>query len=172
MDTTKAKPTESETKVSIEIAKAEDAEEIVRIHYASVHEICARDYKPNHLNAWSSEPNEKRFAFQRERLTNGERTYWVARVNGEAVGFSSADFREEKIGTLYLRPDWIGRGVGELLLAKAEEALRKHGLKRIKLIATLNAENFYKRHGYNTRGYIDVPFNGEVIPSVEMEKNA
>ncbi|MBI2335107.1 GNAT family N-acetyltransferase [Candidatus Daviesbacteria bacterium] len=52
---------------------------------------------------------------------------------------------------LAVHPDFQKKGIGSLLLQKAEEALKKLGAKRILLWVrkdNLGVTNFYQKHGY------------------------
>ncbi|MEM9670456.1 MAG: GNAT family N-acetyltransferase [Pseudomonadota bacterium] len=53
-----------------------------------------------------------------------------------------------KIRAFFVDPDWIGCGVGELILEACESDARSAGFQSFELMATLTGARFYKRHGY------------------------
>lgn len=72
-----------------------------------------------------------------------------------------------KLRQMAVYDNWQGKGIGKLLVTKAEEYCRQHQVKRIVLHARVTAEPFYEKLGYiKTSGV----FTEVGIPHVEMEK--
>ncbi len=96
---------------------------------------------------------------------------WVAEAGGEVVGYAGGEAdtarrdieiqqageRYFELEELYVCPDFRGRGVGQLLLARVEEDARREGLAKL----MLNAANrnhapllrFYLREGMTPHSF-------------------
>ncbi|WP_153773922.1 GNAT family N-acetyltransferase [Pseudomonas sp. MNR3A] len=83
---------------------------------------------------------------------------WIAEYEQEAVGFAMVDLGEGELFALFVRPQHEGKGVGRLLLERAEHALfQRHEL--IHLITdgdqAIRANGFYQRSGWILAGAVD-----------------
>ena len=74
----------------------------------------------------------------------------VAEINGQVVGWGA--IRGDRLEGLYTDPDFAGRGIGTELLSKLEALMRTRGIRTIRAEASLNAEGFYLRRGYEPLG--------------------
>lgn len=83
----------------------------------------------------------------------------VAEVCGtEVVGFAAWNVAE--LGQLFIEPSWLGTGLGAVLLAGAEKAMRESGVQEAWLTCVVGndrARAFYLRHGWTSRGVEDYP---------------
>jgi ribosomal protein S18 acetylase RimI-like enzyme len=75
---------------------------------------------------------------------------WVAEVNGAVMGWGA--IRGNRLEGLYTAPELAGRGVGTELLGLLEGLMRARGTADVMLDASANAEEFYRRHGYEPVG--------------------
>lgn len=93
----------------------------------------------------------------------------VAERGGVVVGFVDAELGE--ITRLLLLPDAAGAGLGRRLLEIGLEAARRGHDGPVKVEATVNAEGFYRRHGFRPigRGYFSPGVGGDPIAIVKME---
>ncbi|WP_421700267.1 GNAT family N-acetyltransferase [Ancylobacter sp.] len=93
----------------------------------------------------------------------------VADLGGVVVGFVDAEPGE--ITRLFLLPDAAGAGLGRRLLEIGLEAARRGHDGPVKVEATVNAEGFYRRHGFRPigRGYFSHGVGGDPIAIVKME---
>jgi GNAT superfamily N-acetyltransferase len=63
------------------------------------------------------------------------------------------------------------RGCGSALVREIERLAKEHGLSRLELAGSLNAEPFYASLGYEVKERSDVALpNGHRLPCVWMEK--
>ena len=60
--------------------------------------------------------------------------------------------RGDYIDGLYTDPRFVERGVGTELVALAEALMRERGIQIIRLEASINAEQFYLRRGFVSKG--------------------
>lgn len=84
-------------------------------------------------------------------LISAEPCAWLAEVEGVAAGFSMADQEEGSVFAMFVRPEFEGRGLGRMLMERAEEALfRKH--RTIWLVTSaaseVRANGFYRKLGW------------------------
>jgi putative acetyltransferase len=74
----------------------------------------------------------------------------VAEINRQVVGWGA--IRGDQLEGLYTDPGFAGRGIGTELLNKLEVLMRTYGIRTIRVEASLNAEGFYLRRGYERLG--------------------
>src|SRR5262245_45314355 len=70
---------------------------------------------------------------------------WVA-VDGVAIGWVEVD--RDRVAALYVSPSCSRRGVGSVLLARAETSIRSSGYAMTRLESSPNALDFYFGRGY------------------------
>jgi putative acetyltransferase len=75
---------------------------------------------------------------------------WVAQVNGTVVGWGA--IHGDRLEGLYTDPAFIGRGVGTELLGLLETLMQARGIPAVMAEASVNAEEFYRRRGYEPVG--------------------
>ena len=81
---------------------------------------------------------------------NGRGRSWVCEVEGEIVGFSSADGENASIWALFVHPSHESRGLGKNLLRLATDWLFSLGKREIVLSteAGTRADRFYEAQGW------------------------
>lgn len=138
-------------KLTIRVARDEDAEAILQIHYAAVHEFGLRCYTQEILDEWSSEVNSIRIEkLRRTMIENPEGELWiVAESNEQIVGFGSIVPLNNELRACYVSPASTGKGVGQAILKELESQALKRGVDFLQADASLNAEGFYVRNGYS-----------------------
>ncbi len=79
---------------------------------------------------------------------------WVAVADGQIVGFSIADRKEQTIMALFVRPEHEGRGIGGRLFELAVQWLWDNGAQNLWLTtsAGTKAAAFYERRGWIATG--------------------
>ena len=85
------------------------------------------------------------------------------------IGASILEVGEKTVDSLYLNPDFIGKGFGKELLSFVEKFAKSKGILRLKLYPTEFALNFYKKMGYKIKRKFIGTQNGG-YPVTEMEK--
>lgn len=100
-----------------------------------------------------------------ELLEHSERgAAWIAEDAGQPVGYLLAVHvwslehggLMAEVDEFFVLPEWRSRGVGQMLLARAERDLTAAGLVRLQLqLAPDNrrGQAFYERHGFDVRPY-------------------
>lgn len=157
-DGSEARPAE----LSIRQASLADRELIFRIHVDAVAGLCGTHYSEEQLDRWFEGRSPADYAGAIE--CGGD---WIAHEDEVPVGF--VEFFTRTISMLYVRPERAGRGVGGRLLRFAVNRMRGR-TDVIEVEALLNAEAFYRRHGFRSVGEscLRRP-SGLVLPTVLME---
>jgi putative acetyltransferase len=96
---------------------------------------------------------EQRHGFDLARLFRPGVLFFVARLDGDAVGCGGVAFDDglAEVKRMYVRPAARGRGVAGAVLTRLEEEARAHGVTRLALEtgdAQLAALRFYERAGF------------------------
>ncbi|HVW25204.1 MAG TPA: GNAT family N-acetyltransferase [Polyangiaceae bacterium] len=164
-------PDES-TPIRIRPAVEADAEGIVRVHFEAVHTTAAGFYTHAVIESWSREPDERRFARFRSIIAEGRDPVIVADQGGCVVGFGIVASSDGEVRAVYVHPRVGRRGVGGLIVAELERLATVRGLTSLHLKASVNAEGFYVRHGYQIveRGAHRLP-DGNEMSCVRMTKS-
>jgi GNAT superfamily N-acetyltransferase len=140
--------------VSVEIrpATASDAVAIIALHFAAVHETAAAFYSREVLDTWSSLPDEARYQQIRDAIAKGDELFVVAQDASGVVGFGSIMPRLEELHAVYVHPKAGRRGIGSRILIQLERLALDRGVLQLQMDASVNAEAFYQRAGYEIVG--------------------
>lgn len=148
-------------------ADISDYDAMDRVFRASATALCSRSYSSQVIESWAGEPLPGRFVKNKE---SGDEQY-VFTVAGNVAGFGSINLEHHKLVSLFVSPEQSGKGIGqsmlEFLVARAESS----GIPVLKIDSSLNAVNFYKRHGFAETGRsMYRTQNGVEMESVQMER--
>jgi len=167
---------------SLRLAREEDVPALEKLIELSVRELLSRHYSPAQLDAALGPV----FGVDRQLIRDG--TYFVVERGAEVVGCGGWSKRRAVFGgdrehagedteldpthdaarvrAFFVRPNWERRGIGRLLLAASEEAIRNAGFMRIELCATLAGEPLYAAFGYAVTARYEAPMPGGLFISV------
>ena len=134
------------------------------MHKASVRALCRGAYTADEIEAWLREREPRGF---RHAMTDGGEAMLVAECDGAVVGFAS--IKGTVLFGLYVDPA-TGRGAGRVLLAAAEDEVRRRGASVLSLQATLNAVPFYRQHGFMRQDRATVRRGGRDLAVLDMIK--
>ena len=151
-----------------------DVENIVRVQHAAVHGSAPSTYYTQDiLEGWSPCIDQYRVNRLRRAIENNEELLVVAETSENAVivGFGSVIPSKQELRAVYVDPAFGRQGIGSKILANLEELALFHGADRLDLDASLNAEEFYCRHGYSVieRGSHRLS-SGIVMDCIKMSK--
>jgi len=155
-----------------ESAEPEVIETIVRIHHDAVHQGEARQfYGQEILNDWSPPVTKQRIRDLKQKMSESHSVGVIGCLNGEPAGFGILDLYQERIGAIYVKAAFTGRGIGKRLLQELEKIALQKGHEKLKLDSSLNAKTFYQKHGYTQllEGFFQLP-TGRQMACVEMSK--
>ena len=137
-------------------------------------------YSPDDIEGWvvpATDENLRWLALNRNR---GIRL--VAELDGEPVGIGALVLEESAVRAVYVAPESARRGCGSALVREMERIARNHGLARLTLHASLNAERFYANLGFDVlerteKGTVQRPSlgggtDGEGAPVCAVERRA
>ncbi|PWU19698.1 MAG: hypothetical protein C5B49_05370 [Bdellovibrio sp.] len=157
--------------ISIKPARVEDAPELVRVHFNSVHSTGAQFYSKEICQEWSPVPSQQRTKALIQAISSGKEIMFVAWVNSEVAGFASIVPAEFELRAVYVDPKFGRHGVGRMLLHRVEIEARNRGLAKLQMHASLSAEGFYKTQGYKEIARISHTLvSGKKMPAIKMEK--
>jgi len=159
-------------RVQIRTARPEDAETIIHLHYAAVHETAIAFYPTEIIEAWSRKPDEARFQWMRQMIASGEEVVLVAEAPSGILGFGVLIPKLHELRALYVHPEAGRQGIGKQILQAVEAQAAARGISCLQLLASLNAETFYQRNGYKvlSRGTFRLSPEHE-MDCVKMEKS-
>lgn len=101
-------------------------------------------------------PDDKMADYRRELAANeadiASKDITIAEVEGVPVAFLGTEKQDDKllIDTLFVSPSAQGRGIGHLLVTRAEDKARTHNLTTVTLVSDYHAAPFYERRGFAT----------------------
>lgn len=142
-----------------------DASLVAEIFRASVAELTGDDYNEAQQEAWTSSADDEA-AFAR-KLT-GQLTL-IATLNGSPVGFVSLA-GADKLDMLYVHPAAAGHGAGAMLADAIEKLAAARGATKLKVDASDNAQDFFKKRGYVAQQRSTVMRGDEWLANTSMEK--
>ncbi len=144
---------------------------MIQVHYAAVHQISSVFYSAEIIEAWSRRPDEARYKWMREVIAKGDVTVMVAEDGPAVVGFGMIDPQLAELRALYVAPESCHRGIGGKILMKLELCARTCGVSRLHVNASLNADQFYRRHGYEFLARGTQRLNDHEMDCLKMAKN-
>jgi putative acetyltransferase len=148
-----------------------DAELIIHAHFAAVHQTPFDFYPREVLESWYRHPDETRYQQIRQAIAKGHELFLVAEDVSVVVGFGSIVPALHELRALYIHPRIARRGVGANLLVHLEQLAVLRHCAYLQMDASLNAEAFYARHGYEVveRG-VQRLISGHEMACVKMKK--
>lgn len=146
----------------IRTAQREDAPTIYNIHQASFITLCVTHYSLDTLQRWFSTKTVEGYY---PAIDDSE--MFVCEVNKAVIGFGHAVPGE--VVAIFVHPDFAGQGAGKCLLDHAIQCARQDDDGPIKVIATLNAQAFYAKHGFHEVRRYTLERGDLQFPVVEME---
>jgi putative acetyltransferase len=157
--------------VEVRRATAADAEPIIELHFAAVHQTAAAFYPPEVLDTWSRVPDEGRYQRMRNAIAKGDELFLVARDASGIVGFGSIVPSLQELRAVYVHPTVGRRGIGSRILIELERLAVDRGVFRLQVDASVNAEAFYLYAGYEIVERSLFRIGGDLeMASVKMSK--
>jgi putative acetyltransferase len=131
-----------------------------------VRQLCTPDYLPEYIEAWVGKLTP---AIYEQVIADWSETMFVAEKAGAIVGCSALSGHE--VRAVYVNPLHARQGIGTLLMHVLEKEAFARSIPKLRLTASLNAELFYRKHGYQVveRSWYTLPC-GTKIPCIYMEK--
>ena len=151
---------ESTLDIRIRKLRKEDATEVSNIIRRCLREVNSKDYPKKAITSLCN------FFTPDLIIKNlGDRTIYVAVEDDKVIG--TASLKGDKVFTVFVNPDYHGRGVGSKLMDKVEELAKDKKYKILKVPSGLSSVEFYKHRGYKEVKRVHSKDHGDTI---EMEK--
>lgn len=103
---------------------------------------CIDAYTPAQLEVWTAGAAEDGYCDLMKKH------FYLGCIQGEPVATGMLDLERREIGAIFVLPGFMQRGIGKRILDYLECLARDLGLVEVKLDATLNAADFYRRCGF------------------------
>jgi GNAT superfamily N-acetyltransferase len=131
-------------------ATPEDADEACAVLRASITELCEADHRnaPEILSRWLANKTPDHVAAWAD---SGDSSLMVV-VEGESIVAIGGVTDDGEITANYVAPKARYRGASSVLLAALEGRATQRGAKRITLLSTKTAHDFYLARGYRDDG--------------------
>ena len=136
--------------------KEEDARKVSHLIRKTLIEVNIRDYPKSVIdNLVRNNSTSKIIERSKQRDI-----YVVA--DGEKI-LATANLGDDVIYTVFVNPNYHGKGIGRTLITFLEEKVKKKGYKVIQVPSSTTAYNFYKKLGYKKVRTKTSPEHGKVI---------
>lgn len=140
--------------------KKEDATEVSHIIRRCLREVNSKDYPKKAIISLCD------FFTPDLIIKNmGDRTIYVAVEDDKVIG--TASLKGDTVFTVFVNPDYHGRGIGSKLMDKVEKLAKDKKYKILKVPSGLSSVDFYKHRGYKEVKRVHSVDHGDTI---EMEK--
>jgi putative acetyltransferase len=142
-----------------------DAPVLADIFRLSIEELTGEDYNEDQQRAWAETATDlDAFA---DKL--GAQLVLIATLGGDPVGFASLE-GADRIDLLYVHPAAAGQGVGSMLIDALERLAGARGAKKLRVDASDNAQEFFRKRGYEAQQRNTIEQGGEWLANTTMDK--
>lgn len=130
-----------DSEVTLQTATVEHADGISVVICEAIMQINAKDYPP-------SEVERLMLNFTSDKVLElmSKRQTLVAMSDGIVIGTGALQGTEVK--SVFVSPDWNGKGVGTALMTELEGHAARNGRTRLDVSSSLSATDFYEALGY------------------------
>ncbi|GGP27898.1 GNAT family N-acetyltransferase [Silvimonas amylolytica] len=135
--------------------------------FASVSVLAAKDYTPEQRRAWVSRALDNANTW-RDKLVS--QFGWKAVENEEVQGFILLVPQDNLIDWLYVSPAAANNGVATNLLRELERTARTLGIPHLETHASVTAQPFFERRGYEVVEKEEIEAGNCVLPRALMRK--
>ena len=137
---------------------------------SAIRGLAGSDYSPEAIAGWLVPMDDSTLADFEANEDHEIRL--IAELNADPGAIGALILERSELRACYVRPEAARRGCGSALVRESERIAREHGLSRLELAASLNAEPFYQSQGYRVRERSTVVLrNGHRMAAVWMEKD-
>lgn len=140
----------------MEIRHAEETDivALIDLFQTSIETHASEYYSDEQVHAWASRATET--SFDDFILVP---TTFVAIDDSGPLGFCGYA-RDGHITSLYIRPDFAGKGIGRALLQQVLDDAREHGIKAFHVEASEMAIPLFEKFGFEKTGFDEVTRSG------------
>ena len=116
---------------------------ILRLFHETIEHVCASDYPPDQIKAWSAAGEDLPKWWY--RLEN--QYFLVAETDKFLVGFGSLDHGGH-IDLLYVHKDYQKQGIAGRILSGLEKEAQNQGKENVSAEVSITARPFFEKRGY------------------------
>src|SRR5690349_18430972 len=136
--------------ISVHRMRADEGRTFLDIHTRAVRGLARTHYPPEVIDGWTVPATD---AFYGSFMANtDDEIRLIAELDGTPVGIGVLVLAGSELRACYVAPEGARQGVGTALVQEIERLARAHGLDRLEVLASLNAEPFYRALGYHSNG--------------------
>ena len=161
--------TSPEQLIAVRPVRADEGRIYLEIVNSAIRGLAVTHYPPETIAGWLVPIDDQTLA---DLMRNDENEIRIiAELNGEPAAIGALILERSELRACYVRPEAARRGCGSAVVLEIERLAREHGLTRLELAGSLNAEPFYASLGYRIRERSEVMLrNGHRMAAVWMEK--
>ncbi|MFK8037882.1 MAG: GNAT family N-acetyltransferase [Crocinitomicaceae bacterium] len=92
--------------------------------------------------------------------------------NNDLIGYYSYIVltpKKVKLDNIFIKPIFIGKGYGKIMMNHLFELLKSNDYERIVLEADSNVETFYRHFGFKVIGRLESSIKNRFLPIMELE---
>ena len=122
-------------------------------------------YSPDQIEKWNDE-----LTITQEYVDKND--VFKLSDNGQIIGYYSylrLNSNTVKLDNIFIHPEYIRKGSGNLLMGNFIERMKKNGCKKITLDSEPNAEVFYKNFDFTVVGKLESSIKDRFLPIMEKE---
>lgn len=142
-----------------------DLNDVLKLFYDSVHNVCVDDYTPEQLDAWA--PKEADL-YRWEASLNKNHTL-VVEMNNHIVGFGNVG-ETGYLDRLFVDQYYLHKGVASLIVEQLEKYAKAKGIVFMNTAASITAKPFFEAKGYTVIDEQSVERRGVRMRRYLMEK--
>lgn len=142
-----------------------DLNDVLKLFYDSVHNVCVDDYTPEQLDAWA--PKEADL-YRWEASLNKNHTL-VVEMNNHIVGFGNVG-ETGYLDRLFVDQYYLHKGVASLIVEQLEKYAKAKGIVFMNTAASITAKPFFEAKGYAVIDEQSVERRGVRMRRYLMEK--
>lgn len=132
--------------MQIRKATIDDAPAVFALRREAILAQCVGPYPKADMEIWTAGTLSASFA---QRIADH---FHVVVADGQIVASGMIDLASGKIDAVFVRPAYMGRGVGRAVMRHLEGMANAAGLRQLQLESTLNAAPFYRALGFEGDG--------------------
>ncbi len=152
--------------MKIRKVRPDDLVAILQLFHETIEHVCASDYPPDQIKAWSAAGED--LPKWRHRLE--DQYFLVAEIDKILVGFGSV-YHGGHIDLLYVHKDYQKQGIAGRILSGLEKEAQNQGKVNLSAEVSITARPFFEKRGYIVLKEQMVRLKGVELINYIMQKN-
>jgi putative acetyltransferase len=156
--------------ITVRLMRPDELRLYLEIHGSAIRGLAVTHYPADVIASWLV-PIDDQTLTDLSRNEDHE-IRLIGELDGVPVAIGALVVERSELRACYVRPEAARQGCGSAVVREIERIAREHGLKRLELAGSLNAESFYRSLGYRVRERSEVVLrNRHRMAAVWMEKD-